>query len=553
MTSNELIKLPNNGIQYKNVGVKRIESHSNYLFIVLDNGQKLLIAENKIYDVSNYEHFVDYFYINGKQYAVLRNFFLYLIDLENMNVVFHDKDAHAIFKNDEKTLKVLMNSSGKKIFNIETKEYLPMPDDYEYEGSLGNDLYVFRERDLKKDYYDCKRYIVNVDGKILLKDIEGYVYYSDNKLIIIRRDEISVVRITPDGEFDIKTIQKNETIIAKPLYYDGNIVVVGQKSVKIYNLELVEIKNIKIDNFNEIKDITWNGDVLHLIVSYTLDGEIKQKRIFVSLKTGNVVSHRFLEGYPYWTPTTFIGTDSDDSEIKDYYFYDKDLKLISRIQANTYYGVDNDKECIFLLVKQVDDETQKIVFNSESNVLLAIDYDHIEFSTSIPYGYGINIKKKTIDFFDRDLNVIIPNFEYEKYGINPMLFYKEFSYDIINDYVCIQKHFVGDWGESRYRTIIYKATGEVILDSTKERAIPIGKFFQITSDGNNRFLNTDTGEIGTLIISAPVDEFNQINYAELTDPSSLVRIGTSDAQPPESSTGKYMKRLQLLSNDNSAQ
>ena len=68
-----------------------------------------------------------------------------------------------------------------------------------------------------------------------------------------------------------------------------------------------------------------------------------------------------------------------------------------------------------------------------------------------------------MDFFDKNLNIIIPNFDYKKFDLN--FHWHEFNYFIVNDYICIQKHFVNGYGEYRLRTIIQNANGEKILDS----------------------------------------------------------------------------------------
>ena len=527
MVSSEITQKQNNNLKFKNIEVERIEHNNKHLFIVLDNGQKMLIVDNKIYDVSEYEHFVDYFEMNNKKYAVLKKWYLYLVNLETMEVVFKDTDAYAIFKNDENTLKILMNSTGKKIFNIETQEYLPMLDGYEYDDNLGNGLYVFRKKDLNEDIYTRKRYIVNLKGKIILKDIEGFIDTKDNKLIITRRDEIGIIEFLDNQIINTKTIKKGGNVLANPQHYNDTIISVEKDGVKIYDLNLVEIKRIEIDNLTKVQDVSWNGDSLWLIVPYQVNNETKYKRIFVGLKTGNVVSHKFLEGYPYWTPTTFIGSETNDEKLKDYYFYDKDLNFICKMKANACACMDDEDENIFLLQTIVDSKVQKTIYNSKYNTSIQANYDYIQLNHFKDYGYGINKQNETMDFFDFNLNIIIPNFKYKEFGLKPMLIYDEFSYHIINDYICITKHFSDDWGRSRYRTILYKANGQLLLDSIVESCYPIGKFFQITGNGNNRFLNTETGEIGNLVISAIVDLNGKIDFNQLQYTNNLIKIGNN--------------------------
>ena len=238
-------------VGYKNITIKDMDKVNDYLFIILDNGQKILTNGKNIYDCSDYSHFIDIFTMDNKICAVFTKFStICVVDLNKMEILFEDRDAYHVSKQDERTLHIIMKIGGGNttIYDIETKKYLPAPTEYEFEHSLGNNLYVFREQhNSETQFYDYKRCVINADGKILLKDIDGWIYYSDNHLIIIKQDELCIVGINEQSTLDMKTIKQNETIIAKPTYYDGKIILIEKNAIKIYtpNLELVNNLNVE--------------------------------------------------------------------------------------------------------------------------------------------------------------------------------------------------------------------------------------------------------------------------------------------------------------------
>lgn len=540
MPNNELFGNLDNSLEIRNIKIKRIINHKDYLFIILDNDQKIITNGDKVYNVSDYDNFLDTFSMGNRLCALLlKSYTQCLIDLNTMEVLFEDRNAYSISKQDDRTLRVIKNIDGgnSTIYDIETKKYLPAPVDYEFENSLGNGMYVFRQedKDHKKDFYDQKRCIVNIDGKTLLTNVEGWIYYNNNSLIIIKQDELSIIGINEDSTYNIKTLKSNEIIIAKPQFYKGNIIVVEKNAVKIYDTIFNILKNIQIDNLDEVADLEWVGDVLKICQTYTVDEQKINRHVFINLINGKVISHINIEAYPYWTPTTFIGHDCTNQEylkygyseeLIDFSFYNGNFNLIAKMQANYYEIADDDKECMFFLIAETDDKIKKQLLNSKNGSIREVNYDFVKYHYSIPYGYGGCKTKETIDFFNENLEVVIPNFDYKKYHLS--LDMGSFNYFIIGNYICVSANFTDSYGKSQLRTIIQKSDGEVILDSIKHQCYSLGNYIQIVSNEQSQFLNTLSGEIGNLELTARVTEEGKIDFTKLNSINDFLKIGINN-------------------------
>lgn len=191
---------------------------------------------------------------------------------------------------------------------------------------------------------------------------------------------------------------------------------------------------------------------------------------------------------------------------------------------------------MFIISKDSNDEN-KLLLNAETGAIRTVNYNYIHFHNSLPYGYGVNLSTETIDFFDENLNIIIPEFDYKKFNLD--FEYTEFSYFIINDYICIIKH-IADGPRSFYRYILQKANGEIILDSIEHKCYPMGNLIQIYGNNSSQFLNTTTGEIGLLSIAAPTDETGKIDFKQINDFNSLLTIKNA---PQLSTSSAKVKKL----------
>lgn len=145
---NGLSNILNDKLGLKSINVLNVEKVNDYLFIALDNGQRILTNGSELYDVSSYNHLSDLFNMGDIFCAVmLKDYSTYVVDLKTMEILYEDDKAYHIRKQDDRTLHVIMKIGGgnNTIYDIETKKYLPSPENYEFENSLGNNLYVFRE------------------------------------------------------------------------------------------------------------------------------------------------------------------------------------------------------------------------------------------------------------------------------------------------------------------------------------------------------------------------------------------------------------------------
>lgn len=534
MQNDELIDNLNN-LKSKSIKIKRIENHKDYLFIVLDNDLKILTNSKEIYDVSDYDNFVDIFSMNDRLCAVLlKSYTHYLIDLKTNEVLFEGENVYSISKQDERTLHVIKNIGNGNItlYDIETKKYLPTPDDYEFETSLGDGMYVFCEKDenFEKDFSNRERCIINVNGKVLFTYILGWINFNDNRFIVIKENTITIFGIDGDNLYVIKTITPNETIIAKPKYYKGNIIIIKKNTIKIYNTELEIVKTIEIDNLNEVIDLELIGDTLKFCLPHSVNGQKINKHVFVNLITDKVISHIRIEAYPYWSPITFVGLDNTNKEflkygnsddLTNFNFYDHNLNLIAKVQANSCQNAEDGKECMFFLRTKKGDKTKNQLINGENGIIKEVNYDFAIYHHFIPYGYAGCLTKETIDFFNENLEIVIPNFDYKKYNLS--LDWNAFDYFIVNKYICIKSHYIDGYGQSKFRTVIENNNGEVILDSIKHKCFPLGNYIQIFSNGQSQFLNTITGEIGNLILTAPTEN-NKINLEKLNSINDIFKM-----------------------------
>lgn len=531
MLNNELENIPNKEFSTKNIKIIDIDKVDNYLFIILDNGQKILTDGKDLYDVSDYSHLLSMFNMGDKFCAVMtKGYSLCVVDLKTMKVLFEDDKSYHVSKQDDRTLHIIMKIGGgnNTIYDIETKKYLPVPNNYEFERSLGNNLYVFREKgNSDTNFYDYKRCVINANGKILLKDIDGWIELSDNHLVIEKKNKLCVVKINEDLTLDMKTIEKNERVIAKPTYHNGNIIIIKKGIIKIYTPDFELVNKFVVDELKEIIDYEIVSDTLKLCLPYLVDEKQVNKHLYINLNTGKSISHICIEGYPYWMPTIYIGQDSIDSEVKDYHFYNAAFDTIIKVSANSYEGVDSNKECMFVIRTSDNGNEHKQLLNAENGCIRDIDYDYIHFHLSLPYGYGVNLSTSKMDFFDEKLNIIIPNFDYKKFDLN--FHWREFNYFIVNDYLCIQKHFVNSYGEYRLRTIIQNANGEMILDSVQHKCYALGNLIQIIHNDKSEFLNTLTGEIGPLMITANIDsETGKIDIKNINNINNILSIDSNE-------------------------
>lgn len=560
---NGLSNILNDKLGLKSINVLNVEKVNDYLFIALDNGQRILTNGSELYDVSSYNHLSDLFNMGDIFCAVmLKDYSTYVVDLKTMEILYEDDKAYHIRKQDDRTLHVIMKIGGgnNTIYDIETKKYLPSPENYEFENSLGNNLYVFREEhNSGTDFYDYKRCVINADGKVILKDIDGWIELCDKYLIIEKRKELCIVKISEDNTLNMNTIAQNEDLIAKPEYYDGHIIIMEKGIIKIFTPDLNLVNQFEIKELESVLDFEIISNILKLCLPYTMNGKRVNKHLFMNLKTGKLISHVRIDGYPYCTPDVFVGKDElNDEQLYGfeydktyeptaYHFYDSSFNKIVDVKGNFYSEIyDN----IFVVGTWDGKKCQRRFINTKTGVVKEFNYDVIKFSPDNLYGYAFNTITDMLDIVDRDLSVIIPNIDYKRFGLSKSNdFFGQFNYFVVNDYVCIIKH-IAEGPQSFFRNIIQNANGEIILDSMQHKCYPMGNLIQIIKDGKSEFLNTLTGEIGQLSLTAPTDEDGKIDFSKIKDLTNIFQIegATQLLLPPSDEQPPKVKKLILDTN-----
>ena len=522
-----------NEVGLKNIKVLNVEKCNDYLFITLDNGQKILTNGTDIYDVSIYSHISDLFNMGDRLCAVLIKGYsrCVLVDLKAMEVLFEDDKASFISKQDDNTIHVIkkIGCGNNTIYNIDTKKYLPIPEDYEFENALGNNLYVFREKgDLDSDFYDYKRCVIDVSGNIVLKDISGWIELCGDYLIIHKRNEVSIVKRGKDNTPIINTITQNNDIIAKPEYHDGYITIIEKGLIKIYTPDLELVNKFEISELDTVIDFEIVSDILKICLPYEIDGKEVGRHIFLNLKSGKMITHTRILGYPYWASKVFVAKDSlNDEEVSvfkeneiydqtEYHFYDSNFDKIADIKGNSYYDVD---DYTFMVSNWDGKEYHRKFINAKTKIIKDCDYSVIKFSSDNTYGYGLNTITDMVDIIDRNLNVIIPNINYHHLGLDRNHVYHEFNCFVVNDYVCIITRI-----KSNTRYIIQRADGEIILDSTEHKCYPMGDLIQIVKDNKNEFYNTLTRMFEQLSLTASTDEDGKISFNEIGNKTNLLLL-----------------------------
>lgn len=520
-----LKKLENPYKQSKDIGALNIQLTDIYnvddaLFIKLSNNQNILMLKDKLYDLSEYSKVAKIFKLGRKLCGVFINSFTYyVVNIKTQKVLFQSDEAYFVDKNDDKTLDIIWRGiKPTSLYNIETKKYISAPDGYKFDKTLGDGLYVFCENDKYKDVRKC---VINLNGEILLSDVKGYLYLHGTYLINSLKSEIKIINLKTKN---IKIIKKDETILSNPNYYDGQIYTITKDKLNVLNLELESIKTYPLKNVSEVTDIELVENIFKICVPVTYKGKTVGKHYFVNLNTSEILDHLRVEGAPYWEPTTFIGYDDiilegEDVE-RDYHFYDLDFKKITTIRGKNFYSDGFKERLIF-----ITNNNEVKLLNTTTKTVCDINYDYTYFNSKNPYGYGINEKTDTLDFFDDSLNIIISGFKYKDYC--PSVNDSDFSYFILNNYVCITDYFTDGYGITRWKCIIINPDGKVIFEKNGAQCFEIGNMIKIIKDNDSTFINTVTGEIGQIFIIAPSDENNKIDVNSLTNFNQLLSIKSS--------------------------
>ena len=94
---NRLSNISDDKLGLKSINVLNVEKVNDYLFIVLDNDQKILTNGSEVYDVSSYNHLYDLFNMGDMLCAVMRKgYSTYVVNLKTMEILFEDDKVYHV-------------------------------------------------------------------------------------------------------------------------------------------------------------------------------------------------------------------------------------------------------------------------------------------------------------------------------------------------------------------------------------------------------------------------------------------------------------------------
>lgn len=502
--------------------INGIQSIDGYLFISFKNGKKILTNGNLYFDGSAYHKVQSILTINEIPHAVFTKYpKTSLVNLITGEVLFEEDFVYYIIKGTENLLEIIMASSEKtRVYDLERRQYIPFPKElpnYKLNHILENDLIVLEE-DETKDLHKTKHAVINRAGQILLSDVYGGIYAEGNFIFIAEKERLTII----DGNSDSKkatTFEKGKEIIAKPKFItiDQIIILVFKDAVRIYDYNLKLQKEIPLDETLPLSDYDFVGCILK--IAYKKGKSFCHT--FINVKTGQKITHDYIEGFDYWNPTVFVARDYDASithrdyewkymeELPDtkYSIYDQNLNFKKSFNARFCDSAFDNNHNLYCVITMDGEKIKRQVYVFSLNELKDLNAEKINSIASSPHSYTINSANE-ITFYNKDFEAVLPSFNLSEYSLK----FREddFSYFIHNGYLCMIIHIVNDFGKSVYRYILRNPNGETLIDSMSTQCRLIGDIIEITDNfnGTTSFLDTRTGMLGALGILLPTNESN---------------------------------------------
>ena len=480
----------------ENKTVESIEQCDNYLLIkfrlqeyddFLDKYIYILTDGFDIVEIEPCDHISSSFEIDGEKYVVLTyyGFSRRIIHFPSKKIILEDAKGD-VYKVDDNVLEIY--GDKKRLFNINTRKFIDQKENYEYSDILKPGFYLFRENNIDKEFYKIKNYICNEFGEILFDNLVGYVYFKNNKIILKKEESFEIFDFENK---EVKTISKGENIIAEPLLYSDKIICAFKDGIRMYDLDMKEIKYIPLE-LNKINDITFNANTLYLSIPDTNS----YKHIFINLMNGNIMEHAHIEGYPYWTPTTFIGVDNrDENKEREHFIYNEYGELKRKIKTSGMGSIGSNDEVFRTYGEK---ENKHYLYNSKKDILKETGfYNYLYFRKK--YGYGVKRNPDTLDFKDLEFNILYKNLDLKKYNISATdIINNEIGLTFINNYLIFNKYY------GRKRTLIIDLNGNIVHDTHHEKVNIIGKYIQIKEDYKSAiYIDTTTGEKKVMYIELP--------------------------------------------------
>ena len=495
--TNQLIT---NNSEYNNQTINRIDKVDDYLFVRLNNGSCFLTDGSKYVKIASDINIIKkVFKINNTLYAYVND--TQVINLETNEVLLNDSRIAGVFLEDEDSLNVIRYGMPTTLYSFKTNDYLPVPDNYEFERNLGNHLYSYCEKNSDKKFHELNRLIINSAGKVILDNINGHIQSYENNIIIKNDNEILIIKFN-NGDYQQVKINKTD----KVEYYYGNIFIIEKELIKILDLDLNVINSFTIPNLETVYDWEVTGGIIKLQLPFIYNGEDITKRLYINLANGKRLDHWRIHEIPYYTPKYYVCFDDLENyerqdncyykpgHLKTYIFYDQAFDKKAEVNGNCYEDLNNGKYIVYI---KSEDEYNSTFVNINKNVIKKSPYENIHFENVMHAGYGFNQETDMIDIVDESLNILFKNIDYKAFNIKKEK--PKITFRIVNNYLIFQIHY--DYNE--IRNIIFDQDSNIVFDTINHSCKPLGDLIEIKAFDNEDsiYLNTLTGKMGTLSIT----------------------------------------------------
>lgn len=549
------------------------DEEKSFLYIILSNHQKILTDGNVIYDVSRYSKVLKCFNMGSLTCAVVEKIAsIYLIDLQNNEILFESDDDVELSKNDDTTLVVTSENTKKTLYNIENKKLFTAPDGYNFYQNSGN-FYVFEENQGQyRSSYTSNKCIFDKDGNIVCKDLVGDVVTYGNYMITTKekslnhevRDEesagndhrknleIEIIHHNPDdNSTSLVTLNRNsiEDMLTNPIYHDGQIIIITKGTVRFYDLDFKPIDQIEIPQLQQLKGYQKICDVLKLCFPYGTDDN-NNHRIFINLKSKKFIIDYQIEGFEYWNPTFFVAEslpdeNSENPEVKTFSFYNQAFENTCTVRGVSYRDPGVSTPHLFSVYTKDSDNV--LLVDAEAGTITKSSYSAPEYlSANNELGLAYNSASECYDVLDGNFNVISTGIDPEIFGF----FHDLAKIFVIGDYIGINA-IVIDCDRTYKKAVIIRMSDGNIMYNSFGQLSACGIFFQIHHNPyeGSIFFNTATGEIQDLSLKADTGKHNLIDFSKCNPREFLTLFTNPQACLPDYQNVNAQKQLLPLRNE----
>ena len=520
------------------IGANGTERIHGYSIIQLENKQIILTNGKETYCIDNYDAIT---IPREKIWGIMQEgTTTAIVDIKENKIVFSDENVLVKDLNDNRF--IIIKDNKVLYYSTLAKKYLPIIDGYIYSYSLNNQLFKYSDREEAKSERDITRgIIINANGEIIADVKKDTTSIYNDHLVLVNEEE-KVIRIITDYDTatpNTTTLNQEEGMIYRPLYSEGKIVKIYQDAVRVYDLDLNLIKEIKLKKLEEIR----SASVIKNVLKFEIGSPTEDIRHFcINLENGKTISHKNIEGFSIDSQNTLVGQDIIDAgwngdyapprTKKTYYFYDSGFNPIAKIAGVNFSPIQN-TDNIFEIDSADGPDNEIIYINNKGHQTSDSKQIILPFIEDGSYGIAYNIETEKLDIINQEFSPVISGINQKDLNMNlGDVFFADPDFFILNNYVCLLVPTI-IYDHTYLRSIVLNSEGEVLIDKMNTRCYPLGNLIQIGK--TNEVINSLTGEIGKLCVIAATDENGKIDFNQeinLTTIQSEKKSGKQFSKKP---------------------